>query len=97
LPELPETATDPADWARQQLGLACRPGATLAPLRHAFTHFVLDLQPLLLEAEGRAARVQEGDQVWLELGAHDAAALPTPVRRILDALATPDLFSPPPR
>ncbi len=38
------------------------------------------------------ASADDGALCWLPLGAHAEAALPTPVRRILDELARPDLF-----
>ncbi len=106
LPELPPEVEDAARWAGTRFGLQCAPAARLTPLRHTFTHFVLEMQPLLLQVEGGpdsgpgrgrradAHRVAEADDAyWQPLHALDDAALPTPVRRILGALARPDLFT----
>ncbi|HRP65361.1 MAG TPA: A/G-specific adenine glycosylase [Thauera sp.] len=102
LPELPPEVEDAARWAGARFGLSCAPAARLTPLSHTFTHFVLDMQPLLLQVDGGpgsggrpgAHRVAEADDAhWQPLHALDAAALPTPVRRILGALAHPDLFT----
>lgn len=96
LPEIPEHRTDVLAWAYERFGLRCTPGDGLAPLSHAFTHFVLELQPVVLHAEPAAPPTMAGEagtMNWQALGELDAAALPTPVRRILDALTAPDLFA----
>jgi A/G-specific adenine glycosylase len=98
LPEVPAEAADIAGWAHDALGIACSGVAPLAPLRHAFTHFVLELEPLRLEAGGTARSAQEGNRFWQPLADLEGAALPTPVRRILQALApSPAAPAAPPR
>jgi A/G-specific adenine glycosylase len=101
LPEIPADLAEPADWAGERFGLRVAAAQPLAPLTHAFTHFVLELQPVLLQvdqapatsASGIHHRVADkGALCWQPLAARAGAALPTPVRRILDALAAPDLF-----
>ena len=92
LPELPAEADDAQAWSARRFGLATAAPQPLAPLTHAFTHFVLELQPLLLHAHSIHGLADDGALCWLPLGAHAEAALPTPVRRILDELARPDLF-----
>ncbi|HMM54830.1 MAG TPA: A/G-specific adenine glycosylase [Candidatus Desulfobacillus sp.] len=57
----------------------------LPPLRHAFTHFRLEMRPLLCRL-GRGDPALPG--VWLRLAALDTAPLPAPIRRIL--LSLPD-------
>ncbi|ATE61601.1 A/G-specific adenine glycosylase [Thauera sinica] len=93
LPEIPEQVGDVAAWADAALGVECEEALPLAPLTHAFTHFVLDMQPLRLDASRVAAQAMEPGHGWQPLSALAGAALPAPVRRILDALAAPDLFS----
>jgi len=95
LPEIPTTERDLAQWVRARFGLAVSAPQPLTPLRHAFTHFVQELTPVLLPVEGRAPAgiaADDGDLRWLALGERASAALPAPVRRILDAIAAPDLF-----
>ena len=92
LPELPAEAEDAQAWSAQRFGLATAAPQPLAPLTHAFTHFVLELQPLLLHTHSIHGLADDGALCWLPLGAHAEAALPTPVRRILDELARPGLF-----
>jgi len=84
LPELPPGA-DAREWAARRF--ACRVGVPvpLPPLDHAFSHFRLRIVPLLLRAKPGRAAMEPGVQ-WLDLGASAAAALPAPIRRILEDL-----------
>jgi A/G-specific adenine glycosylase len=84
LPELPEGA-EAKEWA--ELRFTCKV-STVSPaptLDHAFSHFRLRIAPLLLRVKPKHAAMEPGSQ-WLELGDTAGAALPAPVRRILDAL-----------
>lgn len=62
----------------------------LAPFEHAFTHFRLRVRPLLLDASagrGRAAAEPEAaGRLWLPLAEVDGAALPRPVKTLLQRL-----------
>jgi A/G-specific adenine glycosylase len=55
---------------------------------HTFTHFRLYIQPWLLQVE-RPAIAGEPGRLWLALDDLDGAALPTPVRRILESMREP--------
>ena len=55
----------------------------LPVVRHAFTHFRLDILPLVAKVS-RCNTAPEG--VWLGLKEIDAAPLPAPVRKILESL-----------
>lgn len=59
----------------------------LEPLEHAFTHFRLRVQPLLCHVEHLAPRVEESPRRWMHLGDAARAAVPVPVRRLLQGLA----------
>ena len=60
----------------------------LASVRHAFTHFELEITPWALAADaldhGAGAR-----RVWADAGHRATLGLPAPVRRLLDALESP--------
>jgi A/G-specific adenine glycosylase len=86
LPELPQGA-DASEWVAQHF--ACRVIAVSpAPtLMHVFSHFRLRIAPLLLEVTPRAAAMEPNLQ-WLDLAATASAALPAPIRRILDEVQT---------
>lgn len=90
LPEISATAADSAQWAAERFGLKAGSGSRLAALSHGFTHFTLDLEPVLLHASATATQIADADLRWLALSAIDDAPLPAPVRRILASLAAPD-------
>ncbi len=73
-------------FCRRSLG--CEIGATraLEPFEHGFTHFRLSIRPLLCPVRRIQAGAQEGGQrLWIDLEAARGAALPTPVRKLLEA------------
>ncbi len=84
LPELPAGA-DAREWAAQHF--ACRVIAVSpAPsFVHVFSHFRLNIAPLLLQVKPGHATMEPGLQ-WLDLAATAGAALPAPIRRLLEAL-----------
>jgi A/G-specific adenine glycosylase len=57
----------------------------LPTLRHAFTHFDLDLVPWVVELPPNHG-VEEGGALWHELGAPGAVGMPAPVARLLEEL-----------
>jgi len=83
---LPECPAD-ADPARAAASLGYRPGevARRPAFSHTFTHFRLHIQPWLVAVE-RPLSVGEPGRLWLGLDNLEGAALPTPVRRILETL-----------
>jgi len=86
---LPELATDvdlPSALARR-FGCGVRRTDRLAPMRHTFTHFTLEIQPMLIDVDVPASRAAEPGSVWLPLESAATAALPAPVKRLLVRLA----------
>jgi A/G-specific adenine glycosylase len=86
---LPELATDSdlSSTVAQRFGCDVRRTARLAPMRHAFTHFTLEIQPVLVDVDAPPARAGEPGSVWLPLDTAATAALPAPVKRLLTRLA----------
>jgi A/G-specific adenine glycosylase len=62
------------------------PSRRLPRVRHAFTHFDLDIEPWVLELPGNPAETADGDARWHELAAIEAVGLPAPVARLLEEL-----------
>ena len=85
LPECGE-GDDPVRVA-QGLGYAVDKPSELPAFTHAFTHFRLFIRPWAL-AVRRVEAAAEPGRVWLSLDDLEGAALPTPVRRILQGLTT---------
>jgi A/G-specific adenine glycosylase len=81
LPELP-AGREAASWLQQRLGVA--PSAVLpAPTwRHAFSHFRLNITPLLCSID-QPHVAGEALWQWVDAAALPGAALPAPVRGIL--------------
>ena len=65
--------------------MGCRVGkVSAAPvLVHAFSHFRLHISPMLLNVTPGHAAMEPGRQ-WLQLDDSADAALPAPIRRILE-------------
>ena len=82
---LPEVAALPDGSAAARFGLAEHGRIALAPFEHAFTHFRLRAQPLLIDVRLAAARDAVGT-LWLPLSEVDDAALPRPVKSLLQRL-----------
>ena len=63
----------------------------LLPLVHVFTHYKLHIQPYRVALGPRHA-LPDG-YLWHDMATIDAAALPSPVKKLLTELALPTLFS----
>ncbi|MCS6786685.1 MAG: A/G-specific adenine glycosylase [Thiobacillaceae bacterium] len=84
LPQCPQ-GVDAGEAARR---LGCEPAAVepLARLEHAFTHFTLSIRPWLVHVRAPIAASESAGRLWLPLAELDGAALPAPVRRLLQAV-----------
>jgi A/G-specific adenine glycosylase len=60
-------------------------GEALPILRHEFTHFTLDITPVLRFVDSRLHAAEPG-RIWLPVGEAIGAAVPAPVRKLLVAL-----------
>ena len=79
---------DPQDWFRERFGVAPA-GCVFRPLlRHSFSHYHLDIEPVELTLPKGAARVADGDdERWYRLDAPARLGLAAPVKRLLQSLA----------
>jgi len=82
LPEI-DASADPGSEAGQR-GWRILSRRTLPGLTHTFTHFRLDIQPLLCQVE--AVGAADSNARWLDLASLGVAPLPAPIRRILAAI-----------
>ena len=85
LPEV-EHGTDIRQFAREHFGLDVELLPRLAQLSHTFTHFRLHIAPQPLKVVGRRPLLQEPGTAWLGLDDAVGAALPTPVRTLIQWL-----------
>lgn len=85
LPELADGGRVRAH-CRANYGCSIAAPQPLAPLAHGFTHFKLQIQPLLCRVEKLAPAAREAGQMWLSLEEAHGAAIPVPVRKLLERL-----------
>jgi len=82
-------------------GLWCLPerddaaGKKLPVLRHEFTHFTLDITPILRSVGTAPLDAAEPGQIWLSVEEAIGAAVPAPVRKLLVALDSGRLLGEP--
>ncbi|MEX0899766.1 MAG: A/G-specific adenine glycosylase [Gammaproteobacteria bacterium] len=67
-------------------GTGPRAARALPTVRHAFTHFELDITPWTLDADAFDADDGSARRVWADPARRATLGLPAPVRRLLDAL-----------
>ncbi len=84
LPELPE-GDDAAHFCAQQLKLRIDAISPAPTFQHSFTHFRLSIQPLICETRSRG-KPPVGYR-WLDRKDWAGAALPAPIRKILDGFS----------
>jgi len=87
---LPEVATldEVRGWCSQRFGQAPQRLHVRPVLRHAFTHFDLDMTPVEVElAAAPAACALDGDrQLWYNVGQPAKVGLPAPVTKLIAAV-----------
>jgi A/G-specific adenine glycosylase len=84
LPEVPPEQS-PVETLNSRWGIDARILSRLPEIRHAFTHYRLLIRPVCLEAE-REVVPPDTRVVWLDAGEALQAAIPTPVRKLLQSL-----------
>ena len=97
---LPELAhdEDPCEAGARRYGCQLGSIERLATLRHGFTHFNLEITPLVANVRRAVARAAEPGALWLPISDALGAALPVPVRKLLCAISRsaasdqPELF-----
>ena len=59
-------------------------GERLEPFTHTFTHFKLHITPLKIQLACKPLRAAQPGSVWLDVEEALRAAIPTPVRAMLN-------------
>ncbi len=72
---------------KSALGCDIAPPRKLDVVEHGFTHFRLQAQPLRCVVRKALPRAEEGGRIWLDLEEAARAAVPAPVRALLERLA----------
>ncbi len=83
LPEL-ETGQNAIDYCEQQLQIGVDSCTELAPHRHTFSHFHLQITPLHIKSSKQSASVMEDQrQLWYNVRNPASVGLAAPVKRLL--------------
>ncbi len=69
-----------------RFGVIAKADKPLSTLSHAFTHFKLHIQPQPLQVLKLNSNVCESGKIWLSIEEAIGAAIPTPIRKILQSL-----------
>jgi len=85
LPEIDDAARA-RTHCRASYGCSIAAPQALAPLAHGFTHFKLQIQPLLCRVEKLTPAAREPGPIWLTLEEAHGAAIPVPVRKLIEQL-----------
>jgi len=83
----PDTITpeDVAFISQQNFGCTIQSSKTLETFRHTFSHYHLDIQPLLCRVSTHTQCVMDSDsQVWYKCEPADKRGLPAPVKKLLE-------------
>ena len=85
-PELGVDA-DAEDWCRLQLQASLRRLEMLPSRRHTFSHFQLEMRPVLVRLASSTARIGDAaDTIWVDPARPGALGLPAPIRQMLTEL-----------
>jgi A/G-specific adenine glycosylase len=90
LPEFASAAAAHA-YVDSVLGGSRRAPAVLPAVAHAFTHFDLEITPLLVRCAGERAVLEAGSTLWYDLRAPATVGLPAPICRLLEDLREREL------
>jgi A/G-specific adenine glycosylase len=85
-PQLDEEQKDIAVYCAQQFGVNVARTVALPVLSHTFTHFKLHIAPLVVQVTHKPRQMQEAGKMWLNVDDALRAAIPTPVRKLLQEL-----------
>lgn len=77
-----------SDWCRETLGQEPEKAVSLDVLRHSFSHFDLDIQPVVVRVSPAESKVADsGDATWFRLDDDPPGGMAAPVQRIIDSLS----------
>ena len=85
LPEVGDGAV--VDWCRETLDGGAAETESWAPLRHSFSHYDLDIHPVVVRVGESSRKVADGDgTAWHPLDAEPPGGIAAPVQRLIDEL-----------
>jgi len=87
---LPEVAdANVGAWCEETLNISANGHESWQILRHSFSHFDLDILPVVVRIEGASRKVTDGDAVtWYRLQESPPGGIAAPVQKLIDTLKT---------
>ncbi len=74
---------DALPWCQQHLQLSVKRIKPMVGFRHTFSHYHLDISPLLLQVAGDKNKITHSDHDWFHLSAEQNLGISAPVRKLL--------------
>jgi A/G-specific adenine glycosylase len=88
LPELTDGG-EALSWCDEKLNLAPTESNRWQTIRHSFTHFDLDIDPIAVRIDEVSRKVDDSeDQIWYQLDSPQKVGLAAPVAELLEKLKT---------
>jgi A/G-specific adenine glycosylase len=87
LPEFP-SADAAREWSMRALQIRAAAAQPLGTLRHSFTHFDLQIEPIRIECEGASGVMESARYVWYDPAAPQRVGIAAPIRTLI-AMALP--------
>ena len=85
LPELGDRTIE--DWCRDKLNTAATATESWQTLRHSFSHYDLDIQPILVRIDAPLSKVADSDgTTWYRLDEIPPGGIAAPVKKLIDQL-----------
>ena len=85
LPELGERTLE--DWCEDKLDGSAISIETWPALKHSFSHYDLDILPILVRIDAPLSKVADGDDArWYNLDGEAPGGIAAPVRKLIDQL-----------
>jgi A/G-specific adenine glycosylase len=76
-----------ADWCTEKLSATADTLTEWPVLRHSFSHFDLDIRPVVVRLQGASAKVSDpGASRWISFSESVGVGLAAPVRKLVDTL-----------
>jgi A/G-specific adenine glycosylase len=78
------------EWCRDNLGSRANVVKPLESVAHSFTHFDLEIEPILIELDSVPTRLMDrDDQLWYNATGSSPLGMPAPVATLLKSLTRP--------
>jgi A/G-specific adenine glycosylase len=74
---------NPSEHCERHFGAVLARARKLPKVRHGFTHFTLNIAPVLCDVRRLDSRAGEPGRLWLPAADAAQAAVPAPVRKLL--------------